>query len=180
MTMRTLLIALAAALLAAELRAGEFELKLTVEEPAGLARKAEPACGGIPLPAGLFKKDQAFAVYAGGTELPAQVLSLVVDEKGFIRWLLVDVQVDLGAKEKQELVLRAAAPAAKPASALNVADDAAGVTVDTGKVKFTVAKDKPFSLFSAVEAGGKPVVSGGEVSYTDGFDDKKYLADKPA
>ena len=73
--MRTLLLAMAAVALAAGLRAGEFELKLTVEEPAGLVRKAEPVCGGIPLPAGAFKKDQAFAVrcrspIAGLTKYP--------------------------------------------------------------------------------------------------------------
>jgi hypothetical protein len=180
--MKRVLCGLAAILLAGASRAGEFELKMTVEEPAGLPRKAEPASGGIPLPAGLLKKDQAFAVYAGGAELPAQILPLVVDEKGFIRWLLVDTQVDLGNKEKKELVLRAAAGSAKPAMALKVTDDASGVTVDTGRIKFAVAKDKPFSLFSSVEAGGKPVAGGGEASYTDVTvgEGKRYVADKPS
>jgi hypothetical protein len=191
--MRTIGLATAALLLTAGLRAGEpfdklrapsgaegFEIKLTVEEPSGLARKAAPASGGIPLPAATFKRDQPFAVFAGGAEVPAQVLPLVVDEKGFIRWLLVDLQADLGAKEKKEFALRAAAPAAKPAAELKVSDDASGVTVDTGKVKFTVAKDKPFTLLTSAEAGGKALLAGGEVSYTDGFDEKKYLADKPA
>jgi hypothetical protein len=171
------------AFLAGAAQSGEFEIKLTVEEPAGLARKAEPVSGGIPLPAGLFKKDQAFAVFAGAQEIPAQVLPLVVDEKDFLRWVLVDTQVDLGAKEKKELVLRAAAPAAKPASLIKVTDDASGVTVDTGKVRFTVAKDKPFSLFSSVEAGGKPVAGGGECAYVDvttGPEGKRYVADKPS
>ncbi len=166
--------------LAACAAAGEFEVPLSVEEAAGVDRPGAVASGGIPLPEGRFKTDQPFAVYAGGAELPAQVLPLVVSERGFLRWVLVDVQVDLKAKERKELVLRAAAPAAKPAAALKVTDDAAGVTVDTGKIRFTVARDKPFGLFASVEAGGKPVVSGGEVSYTDGFDGKKYPADKPA
>ncbi|MHC4915323.1 MAG: exo-rhamnogalacturonan lyase family protein, partial [Planctomycetota bacterium] len=146
---------------------GELSVKLTVTEPAGLPRKTEPACGGVPLPAATFKKDQQFAVYSGGAELPAQVLPLVVDRDGFLRWVLVDVQVDLAAGGKKELVLRAAEPAARPASPLKVADGAAGVTVDTGKVKFTVSREKPFGLFSSVEAGGKALVSGGEVSYVD-------------
>jgi len=173
----------AAGFLAGAAWAGGFEVKLTVEEPAGLARQAHPASGGIPLPAGAFKKDQAFSVYAGGAELPSQVLPLVVDEKGCLRWVLVDTQVDLGAKEKKDLVLKAAAPGAKPAAAVKVTDDASGVTVDTGKVKFTVPRDKPFSLFSSVEAGGKPVAGGGEASYTDittGPEGKRYVADKPS
>ena len=164
--------------------AGEFEVKLTVEEPAGLARKAEPVCGGIPLPAATLKKDQAFAVYAGGTEIPAQVFPMVVDEKGFVRWVLVDIQTDLGAKEKKEFTLKAAAPAAKPAAPLKVTEDAGGVTVDTGKVKFTIAKDKPFSLFTSAEAGGKAVLAGGEVSYTENTNadaaGKRHVADKPS
>ncbi len=178
--MRIIGVLTAAMLIGSGLRAGEFELKLTVEEPSGVERKAEPVCGGIPLPAATFKKDQLFAVFAGGAEVPAQVLPMVVDEKGFVRWLLVDAQLDLAAKERKELVLKAIAPAARPAAVLKVTDDASGVTVDTGKVRFTVARDKPFSLFSSAEAGGQALLAGGEASYTDGFDDKKYAADKPA
>jgi hypothetical protein len=159
--------------------AGEFDLKLTVEEPSGVARRAEPISGGIPLPPGAFKKDQAFAVFAGGAEVPAQVLPLSADENGVLRWVLIDAQVDLAAKEKKQLTLKAVKGSAAPATAVKVTDDASGVTVDTGKVKFTIAKDKPFSLFTAVEAGGKAVAGGGEVSYTDSFDGKRYVADKP-
>jgi len=85
-----------------------FDLKLTVEEPSGVARKAAPATGGIPLPAATFRKDQSFAVFSGGAEVPAQVLPLVVDERGFVRWLLVDLQADLAAREKKEFTLKAA------------------------------------------------------------------------
>jgi hypothetical protein len=170
----------AAILLVGAAPAGEFELKLSVEEPAGQARRAEPVCGGIPLPAGTFKKDQAFAVFAGSAEIPAQVLPLSADENGVLRWVLVDTQVDLAAKEKKLLTLRAAKGSAAPPAAIKVTDDASGVTVDTGRVRFTIARDKPFSLFTAVEAGGKAVAGGGEASYTDSFDGKRYVADKPS
>ena len=168
--------------LAGRVPAAELEVKLCVEEPAGAARKGEPACGGIPLPAGVFKADQAFAVFSGPTEVPAQVLPLVVDEKGFVRWVLVDLQADLGPKERKEFTLRAAAPAAKPASPLKVTEDASSVVVDTGKIKFSIAKDKPFSLFTTVEVGGKPVVTGGEAAYVDvtaGGEGKRFVSDKP-
>ncbi|HOX06672.1 MAG TPA: hypothetical protein PK280_09735 [Planctomycetota bacterium] len=178
--MRILFSVAALVFLAGSTRAGELDLKLTVEEPSGLARQACPVSGGIPLPPGAFKKDQAFAVFAGGAEVPAQVLPLSADENGVLRWVLIDAQVDLGAKEKKSLTLRAVKGSAAPAATVKVTDDAAGVTVDTGKVRFTIAKDKPFSLFSAVEAGGKPVAGGGETSYTDSFDGKRYVADKPS
>ncbi|MCY2953919.1 MAG: hypothetical protein NTU53_18410 [Planctomycetota bacterium] len=164
--------------------AGGFGLRVTVEEPSGLPRSAEPASGGIPLPAGTFKKDQPFAVYAAGQEVLAQVLPLVVDEKGYLRWVLVDLQTDLGARQKREFVLKAIAPAAIPATPLKVTDDASGVTVDTGKIRFAIAKDNPFSLFSAVEAGGKLLAGGGEVGYTEvtnaDREPHRYIADKPS
>ncbi|MHC4915612.1 MAG: exo-rhamnogalacturonan lyase family protein, partial [Planctomycetota bacterium] len=160
-------------------RAGELSVKLTVEESSGVARKAEPAWGGVPLPAGAFKKDQKFTLSSGGAAVPAQVLPLVVDEKGFIRWVLVDTQVDMAAKGKKELVLSAGESSAKPQMAVKVVESADAVTVDTGRVKFSVSKSKPFCLFDSVEAGGKVLVNGGAVSYTDGFDGKKYKADKP-
>ncbi|MHC4914600.1 MAG: exo-rhamnogalacturonan lyase family protein, partial [Planctomycetota bacterium] len=152
-------------------------MKLTVTEPAGAARKSEPVCGGVPLPWGVYKKDQAFSLHDGGREVPAQVLPLVVDEKGFLRWVLVDAQVDLAAKGRKELTLRAAKGSAKPASALKLAEAGGGVTIDTGKVKLSISKSAPFGLFSKVEAGGKALVSGGEVSYTEGG--KTYRASAP-
>lgn len=159
--------------------AQDLALALTVEEPAGVARGGESAGGGIPLPAGRFKRDQPFALFAGAREIPAQVLPLVTDEKGFLRWVLVDAQVDLAAREKRELVLKDAPATARPSPALKVTDDAAGVTVDTGKILFSVAREKPFTLFTAVAAGGRPVTAGGEIGYTDAFDGKRYVADKP-
>ncbi|HOX06705.1 MAG TPA: hypothetical protein PK280_09900 [Planctomycetota bacterium] len=164
--------------------AGGFEVKLSVEEPAGLARRAEPVSGGIPLPAATFRKDQPFAVFNGAGEVPAQALPMVVDEKGFVRWLLVDFQTDLGARETKTYTLRAAKPAVAPASPLKVADDASGVTVDTGRIRFVISREKPFGLFGSVSANGKDVVTGGEALYVDatveGGEPKTFLADKPA
>jgi hypothetical protein len=156
---------------------GELEVKLTIQEPAGVARRSEPASGGVPLPWGRFKRDQQFAVFKNGTELPAQVVPLVVDERGYLRWVLVDTQVDLPAKGRKELFLRARRSAAKPASSLKVSSGAGGVSVDTGRLRFEIAGSKPFGLFSSVEVGGKPVVSGGEVSYSEGG--KTYKASAP-
>lgn len=165
--------------LAAALPAAEFQVPLTIEEPAGVARTAAPACGGIPLPAGQFRSDQEFAVFDGDKEVPAQTLPLVVDEKGFVRWLLVDVQVDLPTKGSKTLTLKAVKPGVSPAKAVKVAANADAVTIDTGAAVITISKSKPFGLFDSVTVGGKPVVTGGAVSYTDGFDGKKYVADKP-
>jgi len=166
-------------LVAVSAAAEELSVPITVEEPAGIARSAEPVSGGIPLPWGQFKADQPFALFEGEKEVPLQALPLVVDEHGFLRWILIDFQADLAAKERKTFTLKAAKPSALPAAPLKVADAADGVSVDTGKARFTIARDKPFGLFSTVEAGGKALVAGGEASYTDGLEGKRYVADKP-
>ncbi|MDD4888655.1 MAG: hypothetical protein PHU85_01900 [Phycisphaerae bacterium] len=160
--------------------AAALDIPITVEEPSGVARVAEPVSGGIPLPEGQFQKDQAFALFDGDKEIPVQAWPMVVNEKGALRWVLLDFQTDLKAKEKKAFVLKTAKPSVAPPAALKVAEAADGVTIDTGKIKLAVAKGQPFSLVTGVTAGGKAVTDGGEVSYVDGFDGKKYLADKPA
>lgn len=156
-----------------------LEVPITVHEPVGAARKAEPVCGGVPLPEGQYKPDQAFALFDGNREIPAQALPIVVDEKGFLRWILLDFQTDLGASEKKTYILKDVKPSAKPAKQLTVINGANGVTIDTGVVKFTISKTKPFALFDSVSAGGKNIITGKDISYVDAFDDKKYKADKP-
>jgi len=112
----------------------DMDLKLTVSEVGGVARQAEPACGGVPLPWGQFKKDQPFTVMSGGKAVPAQVLPHVVDEKGFLRWVLIDTQVDVPASGKVELTLKTGKSSAKPAKALKANLSDKGVVVDTGAI----------------------------------------------
>lgn len=156
-------------------------ITLTVTEPAGVARMAAPVSGGIPMPWGVYAKRQAFAVFDGQQEIPAQVSPLVVDEKGFLRWVLVDFQTDLRPKQVKTFTLKAMRASARPARALKVTDTAEKLTVDTGKIAFSISKARPFGLLSSVTAGGKPVVIGGKVTYTDATTDEKktYAAAKP-
>ncbi len=156
-----------------------LSLPITVEEPAGLARVAEPVSGGIPLPQGRYKKGQPFALFEDGREVPLQVSPLVVDENGYLRWILLDFQTDLNASEKKTFTLEAVKPTAEPPQPLKVTDQRASVSVDTGKVKFVIARMRPFGLFDSVSAAGRQVAAGGEASYTDDFDGKRYVADKP-
>ena len=157
----------------------ELAVPLSTVEPVGVARSGEPVSGGIPLPWNTYRQDQAFAVFAGSKEVPAQVLPLVVDEKGYLRWVLVDLQADVPARGAARWELRAVKGSAAPIAALKIADGADAVTVDTGSITFSVARNKPFGLFSAVAAGGRPVITGGAVSYTDAWSGTKYAADKP-
>ena len=147
--------------------AADFQVPLTVTESAGVARTAEPISGGVPLPRGTFRKDQGFCLTgAGGAEVPCQATPLVVEADGTLRWVLLDFQDDVAAGATNAYTLKAAAPGAAPTQALKVDEGPDGITVDTGRIRFTVSKTKPFALFDSVATGGKPVVTGGQISYT--------------
>ena len=57
--------------------AGEFAVKLSVTESAGVARQSGAMSGGIPLPKGMFKTGQPFALFSeSGKELPCPLVFL--------------------------------------------------------------------------------------------------------
>jgi len=171
--------------------AADFQVPLQVQESMGVGRTAEPISGGVPLPKGLFKKGQAFTLLGeDGKEIPCQVSPLVIETDGTLRWVLVDFQDDIAAGATNRYGLKAAKSSVKQTTRLAVADEPDHVTIDTGKITVTVAKNKPFGLFDAVSAAGKPIVAGGEVSYVQmqgrkGWDDaakwspKKLTAGSP-
>lgn len=156
-----------------------FEVPVNVEEPAGIARKVEPVSGGIALPAGMFKPGQVkLALFDGDKSIPVQVSELVVGPKGFVRWVLLDFQLDLEAKETKTLLLKTGGPAV-PTQPLKVTESANVVHVDTGRTTFEIRKDKPFNLVGNVTVNGQVTVDSGNISYVDGLVDKRYFADTP-
>ena len=156
-----------------------FEVPVNVEEPAGIARKAEPVSGGIALPAGMFKPGTVeLALFDGNKSVPVQVSELVVGPKGFVRWVLLDFQLDLKANEIKTLTLKTGRPAI-PHRPLKVSENTNSVRIDTGRVAFEVSKNKPFNLVENVTVNGKETLNGGQISYVDGLNDKRYFADVP-
>ena len=156
-----------------------FEVPVNVEEPAGIARNAEPVSGGIALPAGMFRPGQVkLALFDGDKSIPVQVSELVVGPKGFVRWVLLDFQLDLSANETKTLLLKMGKPAV-PSRPLKVTETGNSVRVNTGRVTFEIRKDKPFSLVEDVTINGKAIIDSGRISYVDGLEDKRYFADVP-
>lgn len=83
------------------------ETRLTVEEPAGVERQQWPVTSGIPLALGTLGDDQAAALFdEGGKEIPLQTEPLARWPDGSIRWLLLDFQIDLAARQTKTLTLR--------------------------------------------------------------------------
>ncbi|MHC4401031.1 MAG: hypothetical protein ACYTG0_15250 [Planctomycetota bacterium] len=159
-----------------EVSAAGFQIELRVQESAGVARSGEPISGGVPLPKGLFSSDQPFALFCDdGRQIACQVTPLVVETDDTLRWILLDFRDDVAAAATNRYVLRVVEPTVKPAAELRVRDDAEALRVATGAITLTVAKNRPFRLFE-VSTAGKPVVTGGAVTYTQmqgrgGWDD---------
>ena len=170
MFMKTYLFVCFAVLFAGAALSQELSVPLTVREPAGVERKAEPVSGGIPLPEGMFKKGQPFALSDGAKEIPIQVSPLVVDNDGYLRWILLDTQVDLKAGETKTLMLKAAKPTSKPTAALKLADGARGVMIETGKITLALPRTVPFGLAVVRTPGEQLVTPGSVASYVDAFD----------
>ncbi len=83
------------------------EVRLSVEEPSGVLRQQWPVTSGIPLAQGALCDDQAAALFdPSGREMPLQTETLARWPDGSVRWLLLDFQIDLAAREKKTLVLR--------------------------------------------------------------------------
>ncbi len=149
-----------------------------VREPAGVARKRAPVVAGIPFPRGGVPAGQAWSLFDGDREIPLQATPLV-RERGSLRWVLLDFQLDLGASETRKLELRPKAGKAAPDPPLRVTETPDAVAVDTGPLSFTVGKSKPFALFDAVKLRGREVARGGEVEVVESGPEKACPAGKP-
>ena len=158
----------------------ELPVTLTVDEPAGVEQRSAPVTGGVPMPWGVFEADQRFVVLEGDAPVPAQVLPLIVDKQGYIRWVLVDFQTDLGPNEQKTFTLDTAEPVEdQPAGLARETEN--GVEVDTGAMRFTIDRDKPFTLFTTLSVGDATVIEGGEVSYIDSTKDElRRVARQPS
>ena len=125
-----------------------FEVPVIVREPGGIARKAEPVSGGIALPAGMFKPGTVkLALFDG--DRPVPVSELVVGPRGFVRWVLLDFQLDLQTNETKTLTLKAGQPTV-PQRPLKITETINAVFVDTGRISFMVSKGQ--SMFGVIKS----------------------------
>lgn len=134
-------------------------VKLTVAEPAGLARDNEPVTTGVPFAPGVLAKDVALALTdAAGKTVPLQTRVLQYWPDGSVKWVLLDFQASVEANQSAAFNL-AAGPAkvATPPQAIKVRDNADALVVDTGSAEFALNKKK-FDLFTAVKVDGKDVL----------------------
>ncbi len=144
-----------------------MEIKLTVDERLGVARKNEFVTSGVPLPRGAVANTEKLRLFDDeGQPVPAQFgVATRWWEDRSIKWLHVDFQASLSANEKRSYVLRDNASAGvKSASApatLSVSKTAKGYEVNTGAIRFRV-KGKGFNGFDGVWRGKSQLIAPGK------------------
>ncbi|MHB8901656.1 MAG: exo-rhamnogalacturonan lyase family protein [Thermoguttaceae bacterium] len=111
---------------------------LGVEEPSGVARCQWPVTSGVPLAAGQLRDaSQTTLLTAQGEPVPLQTEILARWPDGSVRWLLLDFQVDLAAKEKKRFELRygpGTAPAPVP-NPIRVDRSKGEIALNTGPLR---------------------------------------------
>ncbi|MDD4891041.1 MAG: hypothetical protein PHU85_14055 [Phycisphaerae bacterium] len=173
-----LVASLGVAMATAARAADDLAVKVTVAEPAGMERKSEPACGGMPFKKGQVKDVAELALFdSAGQPVAAQFSRLAPYDDGSVQWALVDLLANLPANGKADFVVKAG-KAAAPARPLEIKEAGGLIVVDAGTAKFTI-NTNTFSLLDAVEVGGKKVAGPGSVDITDA-DGKSFKAGKPA
>lgn len=99
-------LAAAATMVLAAPAGAALSIPLTVHEPGGVARTAEPVTSGVPLPPGT--QTSGWALFDGNREIPLQITPL----RGRVPWILLDFQLDIGSGQTKKLVLKEQAPQA--------------------------------------------------------------------
>jgi hypothetical protein len=128
------------------------EVALKVEEPSGISRTAWPVTSGVPIAQGALKDGDGVALFnAGGRQTPLQTDVLSRWPDGSARWLLLDFQIDLAARETKTLTLRYGNGVAREpvASGVQVASSAEGVTLVSGPLQVRLSIER-FRLLDAV------------------------------
>lgn len=136
--------------------AGEsIDIPVIVQEPAGIARKSEPVSGGISLPKGVFRPGTVnLALFDGDEAVPVQISELVVGPGGWVRWILLDFQLDLEASEVKTLSLRTGDPKV-PDRGLKVVQDKDIIAVHTGAMTATINKAGQSGPIEKVRVAGR-------------------------
>lgn len=127
-------------------------LKISVEEPTGVPRNGWPITSGVPLAQGPLKDAAAAALFtADGREVPLQTEALARWPDGSVRWLLLDFQVDLAAKEKKAFSLRYGSTLRRAAveEPVRVIKAETSIAVDTGPMRLKLSP-QAFRLLDAV------------------------------
>lgn len=118
------------------------EIPIWVDEPNGVDLAAWPVTRGIPLARGVLKDPKQAALFdSAGKPVPCVSRAVAFWPDGSVKWLALDFQTPLKANAGAKLRLAVggkAAPAPIP-NPLKAAEAPGNVTVDTGKLRLSLA-----------------------------------------
>ncbi|MBM4086157.1 MAG: hypothetical protein FJ272_15345, partial [Planctomycetes bacterium] len=128
--------------------AGQFALTLT--EPAQAGREADVAQAGVPFPEGALRDPANVRLLDGKKESPSQWDTLATWKDGSVKWLFLTFPATLKAGESKRFTVEYGPKTHRmPTTGVSVQERADGVTVDTGRLRFTVGR-RPFCLLHDV------------------------------
>jgi len=130
---------------------------LTIHFPEGpIPQRPLPVAGGVPLGRGLVRSAEEVSIWsAEGRQVPAQVRAMAFWPDGSLKWVFCQFLADPASS----YVLKRL-PNTAFAGSLTVEADDAGVTVDTGPLRFTIRKDGS-GFLDEVWLEGEPIVRPG-------------------
>ncbi|MBK9169993.1 MAG: glycoside hydrolase family 127 protein [Bryobacterales bacterium] len=129
------------------LAAQPIDIPLTIDEPAGVARSAEPVTAGVPLPKGALRDAATLRLFdPDGKAVPAHFrpVNFWGDDRS-IQWVHVDFFANAPAGGRAVYRVRTSTvPAPAPSATLAVEASPDAVRVNTGTVTFTAHRNGPF------------------------------------
>jgi len=135
---------------------------------------------GVPFPPGAVKDASQLRLSetGGGTHVPLALQSRVLSRwpDGSARWLLLDWQTDLSARQERRFEVVPGSPLA-PAHRVTAIDQGDRIEVNTGALQFNVPKRR-FAILSEVRVDGRPVAGGAVSSFFD-IGGKRIEAEPP-
>ena len=133
---------------------------LTVREPVGLARRAEPVTSGVPLPEGAVRGATRLRLAnADGRSVPCQFTVQARWPDGSVKWVLLDFQTDVSARGTVRYTLAETGgrdPA--PEGAVVARETEQGVELDNGGIRIGFRRDRR-GLFHALAKDGAALLA---------------------
>src|SRR5262249_56704162 len=120
-------------------------VRLTIENPSKVPRKAWPVTQGVPFAGRELERGAPVRIVeADGRALPTQAVYLATwnPDLKYVKWLLVDFQCDLAPGEKRDLFLEYGPGVQSPAPVqpVKLTREQDSLLIDTGALRLTIRK----------------------------------------
>ncbi|NOZ24386.1 MAG: hypothetical protein GXP25_25185 [Planctomycetes bacterium] len=136
-------------------------LDITIEETAGVARRAWPVMHGVPFPEGGLESGENVRLVADDDEeVPCVAKVTCRHPDGSVQWLLLEYQADLAPQETKTYRLDYGDDVSRedPEEGIKISEEEGDLTVSTGAAEFILSQDGPLP-FVQVTINDKDVLA---------------------